>query len=78
MALEVERNGERLTLTATPDISKFEDRFGNAYERGRLGIYAAVPAKIGRVIPDSAAQSAGLQPRRPNYQPERRGSADLP
>ena len=62
MALEVERNGERLTLTATPEISKFEDRFGNSYERGRLGLYAAVPAKIGRVIPDSAAQSAGLQP----------------
>jgi regulator of sigma E protease len=61
MAIEVGRGSETLTLTATPDISKFEDRFGNSYERGRLGLYAAVPAKIGRVHPNSAAQSAGLQ-----------------
>ncbi len=62
LTVEVERNGETLALTATPEIAKFEDRFGNSYERGRLGLYAAAPANIGRVLPDSAAEAAGLQP----------------
>lgn len=62
MAVEVERNGARLTLTATPLIAKFEDRFGNTYERGRLGVYAAAPPKIGVVHPDTAAAEAGIQP----------------
>ena len=38
LALTVERAGQRLTLTATPQSSVVTDRFGNTYTIGLLGI----------------------------------------
>lgn len=35
---EIERGSQRLTITVTPRIITEEDRFGNAYQRGQLGL----------------------------------------
>lgn len=62
MTLVIDRSGQEMTLEVTPKTAKFKDRFGNEYERGRLGLYAASPAKLGRIQEDGAAQAAGLLP----------------
>lgn len=44
MAVEVDRNGERVTLRLTPALVEQTDRFGNIYRVGRIGI--APPTKF--------------------------------
>lgn len=58
----VERNGERIEFQAKPDVRAFEDRFGNRYEQGVLGLRALVPPKLGSVDSAGAAAAGGLQP----------------
>ncbi len=60
--VEIERDGARLTLAAAPETRALEDRFGNRYERGDLGLRAQVPPKLGMVDADGAAAAGGLQP----------------
>ncbi|WP_239451628.1 RIP metalloprotease RseP [Elioraea rosea] len=43
LALQVEREGERLPLTATPDRRELTDRFGNVQVIGLLGVSGGVP-----------------------------------
>jgi len=60
MTLLVERAGARLTLTAEPDTRAFEDRFGNRYEQGFLGLRGETPAKLGFVDAAEAGAEGGL------------------
>ena len=59
--LLVERENRRITLVASPQIRTFEDRFGNQYEHGDLGVRAEIPVKLGEVVRDGAAYKAGLR-----------------
>lgn len=61
LAIEVDRDGARLILNAAAEIRAFEDRFGNRYEQGVLGLRAQVPPKLGMVDGDGAAAAGGLQ-----------------
>ena len=38
MPVEVERNGDKITLTVTPEITTITDRFGSEHKIGRIGI----------------------------------------
>lgn len=50
LEFEVDRGGERVTLTATPDLREVEDRFGNKHRIGLLGIQrSAQPDEIMQV-----------------------------
>ncbi len=60
--LEIERDGARTALTATPDGLALEDRFGNRYERGDLGVRPEVPPRMGSIEGGAAADAAGLKP----------------
>jgi len=53
LALEVERDGARLPLTATPDRRELTDRFGNVQVIGMLGVSGGVP-EYARLDPASA------------------------
>jgi len=59
--LLIERENRRITLVASPQIRTFEDRFGNQYEHGDLGVRAEIPIKLGEVASDGAARKAGLR-----------------
>jgi len=61
LKLEIERFDQRIKLVASPQIRSFEDRFGNTYEHGDLGIRAEIPVKLGEVASDGAASNAGLR-----------------
>ena len=55
LAVEIERDGLRRTLTVTPRaVSKFD--------LGFTGLGPALPPKVGRVLSGSAAEEAGLRP----------------
>ena len=55
LAVEIDRAGARLTLPIVPRaVSKFD--------LGFTGLGPALPPKIGRVLPRSAAEEAGLRP----------------
>ena len=54
LRLSVERAGARLSLTVVPDRDA-ESRLG------RIGVYAWVEPRVGRVEPDSPAERAGLR-----------------
>ena len=43
VAIKLERDGESLEKTITPKIVKEQDRFGNSYTRGMLGISSGPP-----------------------------------
>ncbi len=55
LLLGVERSGRTLTLTVVPERDQ-ESRLG------RIGVYAWVEPRVGRVEPGSAADLAGLRP----------------
>jgi regulator of sigma E protease len=47
LKIEVDRNGQRLTLTATPELKEIKDNFGNVHRIGVLGITrSATPADV--------------------------------
>lgn len=55
LAVEIERDGKRQTLSVVPRaVSKFD--------LGFTGVGPALPPRIGRVLPHSAAAEAGLRP----------------
>lgn len=60
LVIELDRDGQRFQVEARPDTRAFEDRFGNRYEQGHLGLRPRVPPKFGRIDPDSPAAEAGL------------------
>ena len=59
--LLIERQNTRITLDVSPQIRSFEDRFGNHYEHGDLGVRPEIPVKLGEVLRDGAAYKAGLR-----------------
>ncbi len=59
--LLIERENTRITLDVSPQIRSFEDRFGNQYEHGDLGVRPEIPVKLGEVLRDGAAYKAGLR-----------------
>jgi len=62
LTLDVERDGERLSLTAAPSSRALEDRFGNRYEQGDLGFRARIAPKVGAITSGSAADRSDLRP----------------
>jgi regulator of sigma E protease len=58
----VDRGGERVTLTATPEARPERDRFGNLQRLGTIDISGPImPARIAGVVQGSAADAAGFQ-----------------
>lgn len=61
--MTVDRAGKRIELTITPAGRDVADRFGNIQHVGDLGADSVdAMARIGAVVPGSAAEAAGLQP----------------
>lgn len=60
--MTIDRNGRAVNLTLTPERRKAQDLLGGTVELGEIGIAKSVPAVIGRVLPNGAAEKAGLQP----------------
>jgi regulator of sigma E protease len=59
----IDRGGERVTLTAKPDQREERDRFKNVHRVGVLDIAGPImPARIGSIVPGTAAAVAGFQP----------------
>jgi regulator of sigma E protease len=59
----IDRGGERVTLTATPEPRAERDRFGYVQRLGAIDISGPImPARIGGVMAGSAAAAAGFQP----------------
>ena len=58
----IERAGEQRALAAEPKTRALEDRFGNRYEHGDLGLRAQIPPRFGVVEAGGPAAAAGLQP----------------
>ncbi|TWT09591.1 RIP metalloprotease RseP [Reyranella sp. CPCC 100927] len=56
------RDGKTQSLMVTPTPHDYKDRFGNVHRLGELGVAStsALPV-IGRVLPGSVAESAGLR-----------------
>lgn len=63
VAFVIDRGGERVTVTATPEERSERDRFGNLQRLGALDISGPImPARIAGIVPGSAAAAAGFQP----------------
>ncbi len=60
MAVEIERGGELVTLTVTPQSHQLEDRFGNRARVGQLGIRSG-DIEIAELAPHEAAAAAVRQ-----------------
>ena len=59
----IDRGGQRVTVTATPEARAERDRFGNMQRLGILDISGPImPARIAGIVPGSAADAAGFQP----------------
>ncbi len=61
VALVLDRDGKRVSTTVTPVRRESPSLLGGVIELGDIGIGASIPARVGRVQPDSAAMTAGLQ-----------------
>jgi regulator of sigma E protease len=57
LAFTVERNGETLTLKATPNVDEQRDAFGRTYRRGLIGIQRSVSADKVRTVDVSLPQA---------------------
>jgi regulator of sigma E protease len=57
--IAIDRNGERIELTAVPKIIEETDNFGNTHRIGRLGIGSTGAGEIVRHGPLSATAAAG-------------------
>jgi regulator of sigma E protease len=60
LAFTVERNGEKLTLKATPSVDEQRDAFGRTYRRGLIGIQRSVSADKVRTVDVSLPQAVLL------------------
>ncbi len=57
----VERDGGAVDLAVEPKNLALEDRFGNRYDRGDLGIRAEVPPRLGVIEAGAAGAAGGLE-----------------
>ena len=64
LSIAIDRNGEQMTLVATPRLVNRRDPLGGGdVQVGHLGLgRPIIPPRIGTVRPDSAAAEAGIQP----------------
>jgi RIP metalloprotease RseP len=63
VTIQLERGGESRAITLVPEAAEYKDRFGNTQRVGVAGIFASVlPAVVGEVLADSAAERAGIKP----------------
>lgn len=60
--IAVERNGEALTFPVTPAMRDEQDELGVTVRLGDIGIRRHVAARVGAVVPGSAAEKAGIEP----------------
>src|SRR6185312_1572243 len=59
----IDRGGERVMLSATPQLREERDRFNNVQRLGALDISGpAMPARVVSIVPGSAAATAGFEP----------------
>ncbi|AHB49224.1 regulator [Hyphomicrobium nitrativorans NL23] len=61
LQIAVERNGETLTFPVTPAMRDERDDLGVTVRLGDIGVRRHVPARVGAVVPDSAAEKAGIE-----------------
>jgi regulator of sigma E protease len=62
LTFTIDRKGDRVSVTATPELREDTDRFRNVNRLGRLDIGGPViRARVGSVQPGSAASTAGLE-----------------
>ncbi len=61
LTLVIDRNGKRVETIVTPVSRDSASLLGGVIALGDIGIGASLPARIGRVQPDSPALAAGLQ-----------------
>ena len=62
LTFTVERGGQRVAVTVTPELREERDRFNNVHRIGRLDIGGPViRARVGSIQPGSAAAAAGLE-----------------
>ncbi|HRQ15421.1 MAG TPA: RIP metalloprotease RseP, partial [Promineifilum sp.] len=54
-------NGEALTFPVTPAMRDEKDDLGVTVRLGDIGVRRHVPARVGAVVPDSAADKAGIE-----------------
>ncbi|HEY6335707.1 MAG TPA: M50 family metallopeptidase [Alphaproteobacteria bacterium] len=58
LKIEILRNGNRVSLTTTPDIVEQKDSFGHSYKIGRLGLESTKDSEYVRYAPIAAAGRA--------------------
>ncbi len=61
LQIAVDRNGESLTFPVTPAMRDEKDDLGVTVRLGDIGVRRHVPARVGAVVPDSAADKAGIE-----------------
>lgn len=61
LQIAVDRNGEALTFPVTPAMRDEKDDLGVTVRLGDIGVRRHVPARVGAVVPDSAADKAGIE-----------------
>lgn len=62
LTISVDRDGKTLTFPVTPDLRDQPSDLGVTLRLGDIGINRILPARIGTVVPDSAAEKAGILP----------------
>lgn len=62
VAVVIEREGQRRGVDVDVGVRMIADKRGNQSPFGELGAGPFVPPVVGRVVPKSAAEEAGLQP----------------
>lgn len=61
MTFAIERQGDQITLGATPDVQKIKDQFGRALTTSDIGFRSLVPARVGELQADLPAFKAGIK-----------------
>ena len=61
LTLAVERGGEELQFTITPEIVEVLDAFDRPQQLGEIGVRPFTPASVAQVVADSPAERGGLQ-----------------
>ena len=62
LTLAVERGGEELEFTVTPEIVEVLDAFDRPQQLGDIGVRPFTPASVAQVVAGSPAERGGLQP----------------
>lgn len=61
LQVSVERDGKTITVPVTPAMRDEKDDLGVTVRLGDIGVRRHVPARVGAVVPDSAAEKAGIK-----------------